>query len=330
MQQFTIQSNEAGQRLDKFLHKYLKEAPGSFLYKMLRKKNITLNGKKAEGKEILAQGDRVCFFFSEETFAKFRGEDTNVPSDSLTAEYRKAYRQLRGIEVIFENDHILLANKPAGCLTQKAKPGDLSLNEWLIGYLLSEEKLTPAQLETFHPSVVNRLDRNTSGLVICGKSLAGSRKMSELIKERDIHKFYHTFVKGRMTEESRISGYLKKDERINTVTVLPYFPGTDREYDAIETGYKPLKVYDEYTYLEVELITGKPHQIRAHLASIGHPLLGDNKYGDRAFNRRLDLEKTGQLLHACRLEMPVLEEPFADISGKIFTADEPAVFAQLR
>ena len=133
MQLLTIGKNQAGQRLDKFLKKALPNAGTGFLYKMLRKKNITLNGKKAEGKEILAPGDEVKCFFSEETYASLSG--AGAAED--TSDYRKAYRSLKDISVLYEDENILLLNKPAGVLTQKAKPEDFSLNEWLIGHLPS-------------------------------------------------------------------------------------------------------------------------------------------------------------------------------------------------
>ena len=174
MQLLTIGKNQAGQRLDKFLKKALPNAGTGFLYKMLRKKNITLNGKKAEGKEILAQGDEVRCFFSEETFATLSGAETVED----TSDYRKAYRTLKDICVLYEDEDILLLNKPAGVLTQKAKPEDLSLNEWLIGHLLATDAIKETDLATFHPSVCNRLDRNTSGIVLCGKTLAGSQALS--------------------------------------------------------------------------------------------------------------------------------------------------------
>lgn len=166
MQSVKINKNQAGQRLDKFLHKYLPCAGNGFLYKMLRKKNITLNGKKAEGKEILALDDEVCFFFSQETFAKFSGgafESSGLsPSDdkeliclekgqkeeydsckpALAEEGRRAYQLLRAVEVLYEDENVLILDKPAGMLTQKAAAGDLSLNEWLLGYLLSRHSVS--------------------------------------------------------------------------------------------------------------------------------------------------------------------------------------------
>lgn len=321
MQKFTIEANQAGQRLDKFLHKYLPLAGTSFLYKMLRKKNITLNGKKAEGKEILKAGDVVFTFFAEETFRQFSGQDSQVSrQNSQVSEYLNAYQSLEGIEVLYENTDMLLLNKPAGVLTQKARPTDSSLNEWLTGYLLSSGQISSTELVTFRPSVCNRLDRNTSGIVLCGKSLKGSQTLSGLIKDRSVRKFYRTICLGEMKEEAVLDGYLVKDMETNRVSVHPKPLG--KEDSPIRTAYRPLAASHGFTLLEVELITGKTHQIRAHLASTGHPLIGDYKYGDRSLNEKLKKKYhlEYQLLHAYRVEFP---------DGSTFTAPYPEQFKLL-
>lgn len=330
MQKYEIKKQEAGQRLDKFLHKFMPQASTSFFYKMLRKKNITLNGMKVEGKELLTEGDVVSFFFSDETFLKFRGADTLKPS---VAEYEKAYHIIKGIQIIYEDPDVLILNKPAGILSQKAKPEDLSLNEWLIGYLLNTGAISSDELSTFKPSVCNRLDRNTSGLVLCGKSLKGSQHLTALIRNREVKKFYHTIVVGKMEHGALIEGYLYKDEKTNKVTV--YSAGAKdipKEAQEIKTSYKPVESMGEYTLLEVELITGKTHQIRAHLASIGHPIVGDPKYGNQKTNRLLG-ERAGlkwQLLHAYRLEFPDMKEGLTSLSGKAILAEKPEIFHHIQ
>lgn len=344
MQSVTIGKNQAGQRLDKFLHKYMPEAGNGFLYKMLRKKNITLNGKKAEGSEILKPEDTVSFFFSDETFQKFTGRPLTPGKGTSGAAgagkaavsasvemYRRAYRAFPEIKVIYEDDNILIADKPAGILSQKAEASDLSLNEWLIGRLLEREPRLEQELDTFRPSVCNRLDRNTSGLVLCGKSLAGSQLLSQYIRERRVRKFYRTVCAGEMTEPITARGYLEKDSAGNKVTFREKPSGNVRE-SAIETAYRPLGSAGGYTLLEVELITGKPHQIRAHLAGLGHPVIGDCKYGSERVNRRFreSFQLTCQLLHACRVVFPYCDQgPGAAVSGREFRAPYPEGFMRV-
>lgn len=322
MYQKEITDREAGQRLDKYLHRLLPEAGSSFLYKMLRKKNITLNGKKADGSEKITAGDMVTVFFAAETLARFMGE-----SEPERTAYDEAYEKLTGITILYEDGHILLADKPAGILSQKADKTDLSLNEWLIGHLLHSKAITQEDLKAFKPSVCNRLDRNTSGIVLCARSLAGAQMLGELLHDRTLHKYYQLYVKGAVTESRLIEGYLQKDEKRNKVSIAA--AGAPDSY--IKTKYKPLRIERDKTLLEVELLTGRSHQIRAHLASIGHPLLGDYKYGDREWNDgyRKRFQVRAQLLHACKVVFPALPSPFEAISGRTFYAKIPEIFEQV-
>lgn len=328
-----ISSNEAGQRFDKYLKKLLKEAPDSFIYKMLRKKNIVLNGKKADGKEKLCPDDEVTLFLAEETFDKFSG---NPLSGAVNADqYSQAYAELRHLERIYEDDHILVVNKPAGVLSQKAKPDDISVNEWLIGYLLLQKALTPESLSTFKSSVCNRLDRNTSGMVVCGKTLAGSQYLGRIIKDKSLEKYYHCIVTGTVNTDRRVTGYLHKDTARNKVTVyqkesdIPDAWKKDTEY--IDTAFRTVKTANDITLLQVQLFTGKTHQIRAHLASLGHPVIGDIKYGDDTTNRIYAQKGVkSQLLHAHKLVFPATSEPaFAQTSGRILECPDPDIFEKL-
>lgn len=312
MKQFTINDNEAGQRFDKYLAKLLREAPKSFLYKMLRKKNITLNEKKATGNEKLNTGDEIRLFLSDDTYLKFSGSET-------------APRAKTNLDILYEDKNILLVNKPAGMLSQPDDSGDPSLVEYITGYLLDTGSLTEKDLVTFRPSVCNRLDKNTSGIVAAGKSLPGLQALSELFHDRTIHKDYICIVKGVLKEKKHIRGYLKKDSKYNKVTV---YKSKIADAQPIETVYTPLGDNGRVTLLKVRLVTGRTHQIRAHLAAQGHPLMGDGKYGSHEFNKK-SRDRYGlkyQLLHAYCLTFPELSGCLEMLSGKSFCAKLPEIF----
>lgn len=308
MREVQIGENESGQRLDKFLQKYLREASRGFVYKMLRKKNIKLNGRRAEGSEILSQGDHVTLYFSEDTFLKFRGE-VKVPCYPA-----------KELEILYEDSHIALINKPAGMLSQKSKDSDNSLVEYFLGYLQRRGQWQPGC--GFTPGICNRLDRNTSGIVIAGKSLPALQKMSELLRQRALDKYYVTIVSGVMENPATIRGYLYKEEKTNKAYIFRE-DGPGRSY--IETAYEPLAVDGSHTLLSVKLVTGKTHQIRSHLSSIGHPLMGDMKYGGEPLPGR-----RGYLLHAREVRFPELPAPFGGISGSAFVAPFPPEFVNMK
>lgn len=325
MQELKVTANEAGQRLDKLLTKYLNQAGKGFLYKMMRKKNITLNGKKCEGAERLNEGDVIRLFLSDETIDKF-SQNASVPSFFPCASNSAGAVRL---DIIYEDSHILIVNKPSGMLSQKAKESDISLNEHILNHLIRSGRLTEEQLRTFKPSICNRLDRNTSGLVTAGVSLAGLQVMNRVFKDRSIHKYYQCLVKGEVKERQLITGFLKKDEASNRVEIH-----SEQAEDSIPimTEYVPLRSNGKMTLLQVTLITGRSHQIRAHLASIGHPILGDFKYGDRKVNERVrsNYKITSQMLHSFRLVMPKeLPKPLDHLSGKEFLAPLPEPFLRV-
>ncbi|MCM1282338.1 MAG: RluA family pseudouridine synthase [Muribaculaceae bacterium] len=315
MKEFTITPNESGQRLDKLLKKILPEASAGFLYKMLRKKNITHNGKKADGREMLNEGDRIQLFFSDATFLKFSG---NVKELEEEYEVLKSLF-MQGLKVVYEDEDILAADKPANMLSQKAKASDISANERLLGYLIRSGALQPEGVQTFRPSVCNRLDRNTTGLILMGKTLRGSQFLSESLRNRSIQKYYRAVVAGHVQKEAHMSGYLLKDEEKNKVQILK----EEREGAAFaETVYCPVAYGDGCTLLELQLITGKTHQIRAQLAADGHPVIGDRKYGDAKMNKFMheELHVNHQLLHAYRIVLP---------DGREICAEPPEVFERV-
>ena len=476
MKEVIITSALDGMRLDRMLQKYLSGATTSFLYKMLRKKNITLNGKKAAGNEKLSVGDSVRIWFSDETLEKFldpafsseaketsagrsvggqdqgwmaaegysagnsaggqgqermaaeeysagnsagdqdeermaakgysagnsaghqaqgrmaaetgtrSGRETSgqvqpksgtLPGRETSGRVQPKAGTLPGREtsgrvqpkadvksgrrepfpgagrqitaeglhtaagkfrkwIIYEDDHLVAVDKPGGILTQKSGPGDSSLNEYLIAYLLDCGQTTLPAITLCRPSVCNRLDRNTSGLVLAGKTQAGLRMLSAMFRERTAQKYYLCIAAGCVSEAQTIDGWLKKNPMTNQV-VLSRTPQEDSK--KIVTRIRPLsyatlhgKEDQTVTLLEVELITGRTHQIRAHLSGIGHPILGDPKYGDPSINQLL---KSGyhirsQMLHAYRIVMPSkMEGPLSELSGREWHTRIPAEFVRV-
>ena len=327
MKELIIHDNEAGQRLDKLLRKYLSEAPGSFIYKMLRKKNIVLNGKKATGNEHLKKGDSVKLFLADDTIAKFQAAGKTV---------EESIKNTVKLDVIYEDQNVIFINKPSGMLSQKAKETDVSVVENVTAYLLESGQLTRENLKTFRPSICNRLDRNTSGIVAAGKSLAGLQMLSGVFKDRSIHKYYQCLVSGEIRDVKTVDGWLLKDEKKNQVRILTEaeakrFGGRDgdEEPKRIRTKYEPIATDGRFTLLKVTLLTGRSHQIRAHLASLGHPIVGDSKYGGVSKVNPSGRTVKYQLLHSYRLEFPKLAEPFAYLSGRVFEAPMPGYFCSV-
>lgn len=308
MKEYTITKNEAGQRFDKYLVKLFCNAGSGLLFKQLRNKNITLNGNKAKGNEILKEQDLIRVFMSDETITKFTAREEE-------AAIKDGFR----LKIVYEDEHIILADKPAGVLSQKALETDVSMNEYLVDYLRRTKKLNTKEL--FRPAFCNRLDRNTSGLMIGGKSLKGLQTMSALLKDRSLGKYYLAIVLGTVEKGTSLHGYISKDESANKVRISQ----TQEEHmDEIATDYVPLAHTDGLTLLKVHLITGKTHQIRAHLAFMGHPILGDGKYGDKNANTKYGLRQ--QMLHSYEVVFPVMEEEFLPISGKKFKTQYPENF----
>ncbi len=317
MREFKIGETEEGQKLMNFTKRLLPGAPQPFLYQMFRKKNIELNGKKASGSEVLKKGDSVRFFFSAETWDKFAsrgGEKTAEPKadPSLIKEFKK--------RILFENDGVLILNKKAGWLSQSDGSGEVSVNDLLLVYT---EKLRANS--TVKPSVSNRLDRNTSGILICGKSAAALKELGELLKSRSLGKFYDCIVFGDKVPEGEIKGYLKKDPEKNRSEFKESpFSGADEVGTVFKRkGRIEIKGF-KLTLLEAELLTGKPHQIRSVLLYFGTPILGDPKYfTEESLNAARTLEVNRQLLNASRIAFPKLKGVLGSLSGKAFEVPLP-------
>ncbi|WP_313340825.1 RluA family pseudouridine synthase [Sedimentibacter sp.] len=275
MKEIRITNNEEGQRLDRFLKKYLNKANQSFIYKMIRKKNIKINDLKAEPETILKKDNLVQLYLSDDTINKFREKKTLKQTDIH-------------FKVVYEDDNILVVNKPVGLSTQPDVTSSRNLIDEIKMYLDAKEENISF---TFKPAVCNRLDKNTSGLVIAAKNYDALKQTNRAIRERSIRKFYVAKVHGIIKEDLELRDYLIKNDEKNMVKIVKK---TTENSKKVVTYAHPIKTENNFTWLEIEIETGRAHQIRAHLSSVGHPVAGDKKYG------RKDSEKH-QVLHAYKL-----------------------------
>ncbi len=305
MKKITITENDAGQRLDKFMHKFFKSAmPTSMIYKSIRKKRIKINGKRGNEGDILNVGDILEMYINDEFFENNRKSITHVKAD---------------FNVIYEDENIILIDKKAGVVVHDDDNGTVNtLVNQLYSYLSDKGEYDPMAENSFVPSLCNRIDRNTSGIVIAAKNAQALREMNEIIKLRKVHKFYLAMLEGVPSEKSAtLTGYLFKDTKQNKV----YVTDTPQKGAVkIITVYKIIRIKDKNALVEVELITGKTHQIRAHFAHINHPLLGDGKYG------KLQRDKNArkhQALHAYKLvfDDDLDYECLGYLKGKTFKSD---------
>ena len=267
MKTIEIKGNDAGQRIDKFLTKTFKNIPVSLIYKNIRKKNIKVNGKRTKPEYKLALGDVLCIYMKDELLTTI----------SSLRDFMKAPSKL---EIIYEDKNILLVNKQPGLIVHPDENYHFdSLINRIKHYLFSKKEYNPENELSFTPSLVNRLDRNTGGIVIAAKNAHSLKILNEKMKNREIQKFYLCVVSGIFTrKENVLTAYLKKDENKNKV----FSSNNPRpEFKTIKTRYKVLKEINGNSLLEVELLTGRTHQIRAHMAHIGHPIIGDGKYGKK-------------------------------------------------
>ena len=288
MIRITVGKNEDNQRLDRFLRKYLKSAPLSFIYKLIRK-DVKINGKRAREDYMLAGGDEIVIYMNPEELNAYRPVKETVSSR-------------RQFKIAYEDENILAAEKPFGLLTHGDKTEKKRhLANQVISYLTEKGEYNPRTERIFTPAPANRLDRNTTGLVLFGKNSESLRELNRMIREKGyVSKYYITIVKGNMRKPLILKDKMEKDSATNTVKVK----SADEESGKLmETIARPIAAVPGYTLLEVELITGRTHQIRAQLAKAGYPIIGDAKYGSQNVNRMIETKYglSTQFLHAYKL-----------------------------
>jgi 23S rRNA pseudouridine955/2504/2580 synthase len=344
MRNLIVSSNDAGQRVDRFLKKYLRAAPLSLVYRLIRK-DVKVNGARVHIDCILAEGDEVVLYLDDARVDELSRRNGAGGHGGFS---RRSKMQFK---VCFEDENILVVSKPYGLLTHGdgREKKDTLVNQ-VIGYLLDKGEYDPSTERVFTPSPVNRLDRNTSGLVVFGKNAKAVRDFSRMIAaDGAVRKYYLTLACGEITETLTLSGGILKDEAKNKVKVIE--GGESSAAKHALTIVKPVKTYfiraarakarggdsarlsatDAYTMCEVQLITGRPHQIRAHLAAAGHPVVGDPKYGITAVNRRFAAEFSlpSQLLHAYRLEISEGRGSLGYLAGTIIESPLPQRLASV-
>jgi len=308
MKSIIVNENDAGQRLDKFLGKYFKTMPKSLIYKGIRKKRIKINGKKGEINTLLNVGDKIDLYINDEFF--------EIPDEKVS--FMKITKP--EIDIVYEDHNIILMDKKPGMIVHDDEDEKINtLLNHMKAYLYQKGEYDPKEENSFVPSLCNRIDRNTGGIVIGAKNALSLKILNEKIKSRELKKFYLCLVKGKLkAKEGTLKGYLVKNTEQNRVYIHET-PVPDGK--TILTKYKVVKENSLTSLVEVDLLTGRTHQIRAHFASIGHPLAGDGKYGTNEFNNKIAMKT--QALYSYKLKFEFTDEnALSYLNGKEFQVKE--------
>lgn len=309
-----IGSNEAGQRLDKFLRKLLKDVPLSAIFKAIRKGDIRVNGKKQKEKYSLLEGDEVEIRYIQ---SKKENKTNFIQVDSS------------GLKVVYEDENVLIVEKWPGVLVHPdSKGNEATLTDYVLSYLNEKGDYRPEEEITFTPASCNRLDRNTSGVVIFGKNFEALKTLNEVVREGQVKKYYYTLVKGKL-KDGVYKGYILKNEEANISRVFDKQVSNSKE---ISMEVKTVQTNGAFSLLEIDLITGRSHQIRAHLAHLGNPVIGDSKYGDKElnsfFNNKFGLNY--QFLYAYKLIFREVGGKLSYLKNKTIAAALPPIFKKIK